>query len=71
MSSPIRYFETPDAEVVELLRGMTPQQRLAIAGRMWLSARNAIRSMLRHEHPDWSVEQVNAETARRMLHGAV
>lgn len=64
-------IEMPSPEMVEVLRRMTPEQRLAVAGRMWLSARNAIRQMLRHEHPDWTDTQVQQETTRRMLHGAV
>jgi hypothetical protein len=60
-----------DPVMTPILRAMTPGQRLEIANGMWKSARDAIRCMLRAEHPDWSDEQVNRETARRLSHGAV
>ena len=63
--------ELPDPHLVAALRAMTVEERLAIAARMWRGARDAIRCRLADEHPDWTPEQVQAETARRMLHGAV
>jgi hypothetical protein len=63
--------EPPDPHLVAALREMTPEQRLAIAGRMWRGARDAIRCILAQEHPDWTAEQIQAETARRMLHGII
>jgi hypothetical protein len=64
-------IEAPDDAVVEILRRMTPAERLGIANKMWVSARNAIDCILRSEHPDWSEEQVLNEIRRRMLRGAV
>jgi hypothetical protein len=68
--NPARY-EIIDDQMAEVLREMTVQQRLAVANRMWVSANNAIGHILRSEHPDWTHEQVQRETARRMLHGAL
>jgi hypothetical protein len=65
------HFDVPDDAVVEILRRMTPAERLTIANNMWVSARNAIECMLRSEHADWDDEQVGKEIARRMLRGAV
>ncbi len=67
---------TPQPEVVdnamaEVLRGMTERQRLEIGFGMWRSARDMIRRVLRHEHPDWTEEEIARETARRLLHGDV
>lgn len=64
-------LELPNPQLVAALRAMTPEERLEIAARMWRSARDAIRCTLAEEHPDWSPEQIQAETARRLLHGAV
>jgi hypothetical protein len=64
-------IEIPDEVVVESLRHMTPAERLAIANRMWISARNAVDQIVRSEHPDWNDQQLQQEIARRMLHGAV
>jgi hypothetical protein len=65
------HVEPPDPHLVAALRAMTTEQRLAIAARMWRGARDAIRCLLTAEHPDWTPDQIQAETARRMLHGAV
>jgi Rv0078B-related antitoxin len=67
---PIR-IEVPDDAVVEVLRRLTPGERLAIANRMWVSARQVVGFIVRRDHPDWSDDQVQHEIVRRMLHGAV
>ena len=72
MQPPVSHcIEVPDDAVVEILRRLTPGERLAIANRMWVSARNVVEFVVRRDHPDWSREQVQHEIARRMLHGAV
>jgi len=63
-------IEVPDDAVVEMLRRMTSAERLAIANRMWVSARNALLAMLQADHPQWTEQQVQQEAARRMC-GAV
>jgi hypothetical protein len=63
--------EPPHPQLIAALRAMTTQERLAIAARMWRGTRDAIRCMLAQDHPDWTPEQIQAETAQRMLHGAV
>jgi hypothetical protein len=40
---------------------------LAISLDMWRHARDQLNHMLRHQHPDWSEQQVRAEFKRRML----
>ena len=64
-------IEVPDDAVVEILRRMTEGERLAVANRMWRSARIAIDHIVRGEHPEWTEPQVQQEIIRRMLHGAV
>ena len=60
-----------DDRMAEILRAKTPAERLAISFGMWRFAQQMIRLNLQRQHPDWSVEQVQRETARRMSHGAV
>ena len=44
----------------EILRKMTPEQKLAAALELYYSARRLKRAWLRQEHKDWSDEQVEA-----------
>ncbi|MDX1963709.1 MAG: hypothetical protein SFX18_11185 [Pirellulales bacterium] len=55
---------------VQILKEKTPAERLALGFGMWRSARNLVRAAIRHEHPDWSEDQVHAEAAHRLSHGA-
>ena len=64
-------FEVMDDVMVEVLRSKTPAERLAMAHGMWRYARNLLRSILRGQHPDWTEEEINRETARRLSHGAI
>ncbi len=63
--------EPTDDVMVYFLRNMTGSQRLATADRMYHNARAALLRYIRTEHPDWSAEQVNRETSRRLSHGTV
>jgi hypothetical protein len=65
------HFEAPDEAMVEILRRMTPGERLAVANRMWKSARSAVDHIVRAEHPEWTESELQQEIIRRMLHGAV
>lgn len=58
-------------EMAEVLRAMTGAERLKIANGMFNTARRLIQARVRSLHPDWTDEQVNAETARRLSHGAI
>jgi hypothetical protein len=66
-----RRFEVMDEGMVEVLRKKTPAERLAIAQGMWRYARDLLRATLWGQHRDWSEEQINRETARRLSHGTV
>lgn len=59
-------IEIVDDQMADVLRGKTEAERLAIAWDMWRSARDMIRRLLRDQHPDWTEEEVQAETARRL-----
>jgi len=67
----MKRFEMMDDAMAEILSRKTEVERLAIAARMWRSARTILRGAILTEHPDWSVEQVNREIAHRISHGAV
>jgi Rv0078B-related antitoxin len=64
-------IEVVDDETAAVLRGKTGAERLAMAFAMFESARRMLLSHLAAEHPDWSIEQVTREAARRLSHGAV
>lgn len=64
-------IELLDDTMAKVLRRKTGAERLRIAFGMFSSARRMLLSFLRAEHPDWSEEQIIAEAARRLSHGAV
>lgn len=63
-------FEVMSDEMAAILRAKTPAERLAIADGLWQMARDMIRANLEREHADWTAEQIQRETARRLSHGA-
>jgi len=66
-----RQIEVVDDKMAQVLRLKTGAERLQIASEMFSSARQMIINMLRSQHPDWDEQKVNAETARRLSHGAL
>ena len=60
-----------DNRVADILRRKSDAERLAMVDQMWCFARDMIRCNLRREHPDWSDDEVDRITARRLSHGAV
>lgn len=64
-------IEVMDEEMARVLRAKTGAERLAIASRLYSTARRMLICHLRHEHPDWDEDRLIRETARRMSHGAV
>ncbi len=64
-------IEVVDDKMAQVLRLKTGAERLQIASEMFSSARKMIINMLRSQHPDWDEQKVNAETARRLSHGAL
>ncbi len=59
--------ELMDPMMVEIMRNKTPAQRLAIAFRMWDSARLIVKGGVKYQHPDWTDQEVEREISRRML----
>ena len=62
-------MEAVDTEMAALLASKTESERLRIGWGMWRSARTMIRRLLRSEHPDWTVDEIDAEVARRLASG--
>jgi hypothetical protein len=53
---------------IEILRGLSGEQRLRIADQLYWTAREMTAVGVRARHPDWSEEQVKAEVRRLFLH---
>lgn len=64
-------IEVIDEAMAEVFRRKTGAERLAIASRLYASARRMLTSMLRHKYRDWTDDQISREVARRLSHGAV
>ena len=64
-------IEVVSEDMAAVLRRKTGAERLAIASRMFGSARRMLLSHLRSVHPEWDERQIERETARRLSHGAV
>jgi hypothetical protein len=60
--------EQASLQQLAILRGMTGQQRLRLAERLYWSARKMKTAGLRSQHPEWPKEQINAEVRRIFLH---
>ena len=59
-------IEVVDDEMAEILRHKTAAERLATAFALWTSTRDMLISHLKSTHPDWSIEMVKKEVARKM-----
>jgi len=66
-----QHIEALDDEMAQVLRLKSGAERLRIASGMFSSARQMIISTLRSQHPDWDEQKINAETTRRLSHGAL
>jgi hypothetical protein len=60
--------EQTSPEQFEAYRRMAPERRLALAEQLYWSARELKTAGLRHQHPDWTEEQVAREVNRLFLH---
>jgi hypothetical protein len=53
---------------LEIIRALTPQQRLQQALRMNRTARALLAAGFRQRHPDWTENEVKRAVANRILH---
>lgn len=60
--------EQTSPEQFAILRKMSGQRRLQLAEEMFWFARRLKIAGIRHQHPDWSEEEVIAEVNRIFLH---
>ena len=52
----------------EIYRRMTPEEKLRIAFKMNLEARELKAAWLKQQHPDWSQEQIDNKVREIFLH---
>lgn len=71
MNPLLRTFEMIDDQMAEVLRRKSDAQRLRSVDAFWNSARAILKAAIRTEHPDWSLERVQIEVARRISNGAL
>lgn len=71
MNSILQTFEVIDDQMAEALRRKSDAQRLRSVDAFWNSARAILKAAIRTEHPDWSLERVQAEIARRISNGVL
>ncbi|GEM_PF-3582939 len=60
------HIELLDPRVVEVLRKMTPEQRLKRAFECTSFVLNVVRRAIQTQHPDWDKKQVTEELIRRL-----
>lgn len=60
--------EQASPEQIAALRALPGEQRLRLAERLYWSARKLKAAGLKSQHPDWPIEQVNAEVLRIFSH---
>jgi hypothetical protein len=64
-------IEIMSEEMAAVLRRKTGAERLRIASRMFVSAREMLLNHLRAEHPAWEESRIHREAARRLSHGTI
>ena len=64
-------IEVIDDALAEVLRRKTAPERIKIGFDLWTSARDMLMAYLKKTHPEWSLEIVEKEVARRLSHGVV
>ena len=63
-----RRIEVVDDKVARILRGVSGMDRLRLAHEAWELARQRLTAFVSANHPEWSVEEVCKEVARRLAH---
>jgi hypothetical protein len=64
-------IEVMDEQMAAILKRKSPAERISIGFEIWLSAQRMLKASLETTHRNWSQEQIDKETARRLSHGAV
>lgn len=71
MNHLLQTFEVIDNQMAEVLRQKSDSQRLRSVDAFWNSARAILKAAIRTEHPEWSLDQVQIEVARRISNGVL
>lgn len=69
MNPLLQNFEVIDDQMAEILSRKSDAQRLRSVDAFWNSARAILKAAIRTQHPDWSLDQVQVEMARRIRNG--
>lgn len=59
-------IEVIDDAMVEILRRKTLAERIKMGFALWTSARDMLMVHLKKTHPEWSIEMIKKEVARRL-----
>lgn len=65
-----RQIEVIDEEMAAVLRRKSGAERLKIVDELFRQGRQLVAAGVRWQHPDWTQEQVDRETVRRISRGA-
>ena len=60
--------EQASPEQIEIYRRMTPGERWKVAHRLYWTMRRHKTAFLQSQHPDWTIERVEAEVRDIFLH---
>ena len=63
-----RRIEVVDDNVARILRGMSGMYRLRLAHEAWDLARQRLTAFVSANHPEWNVEEVRKEVAKRLAY---
>ena len=63
------HIEVLDEQMVEVLRAKTTVEKVAMIAAAHRTARMLATAGVRHLHPEWSEEKIQAEVLRRMTSG--
>jgi hypothetical protein len=66
---PTTLFDVIDDDLAAVLRTKTPAEKIAMVDAENRTARLLAAAGVRYHHPDWTVEQVQAEVIRRVTGG--
>ncbi len=66
-----RCIEVIDDDLLEVLRGKSPAERIQMIGAANRTARLLAAAGIRYQHPDWNDAQVHSEVLRRVCGGTI
>lgn len=64
-----RRIEVMDDRTAEIMRRMTPAEKIAMLDELWDFSRSVVHGGVRAQHPELNDEQVQREVVRRMSRG--